>query len=388
VNAPPPVACSICHDRPADVQFPTPATSPTPGHFHPQECSDCHETLSVVPEFVFTHRNTPGNFGGTCLPCHEARRPLDHNVGKDCAQCHRDPTANWESSGASPHPDGNAQLTACTNCHESDRPGVTNLPAGTVQGHFSGNDCVNCHDPKSGTVTLFTFTHSVRGQAVTSCSGCHASQRPSGIVNSFDHSVAGTGDCAACHTQPGVTWAGASFSHSPAPSSCSGCHSGDRPGVVVNRFNHTVAGTGDCASCHRQPGVTWTGGIYNHSPTPSSCSSCHSGDRPTTVVNGFNHATSGTGDCAGCHRQPGVTWSGATFSHSPTPTTCLECHTDDRPPLEQSYPTSRGTFRHGQGKHRNFDCVRCHTQPGVSWGSSNPGGICNACHSGSGNVDD
>ncbi|HAR41545.1 MAG TPA: hypothetical protein DCS07_02765 [Bdellovibrionales bacterium] len=281
VNANPIVACTRCHKRPESVQFPIPATSPSPGHFDSQACSECHETLSVVPEFVFTHRNTPGNFGETCLPCHEARRPPNHNQGRDCAECHHDSKTEWASSGASPHPNSNAELTTCSRCHSS--------------------------------------------------------QRPSGIVN---------------------------------------------------RFNHSIGGTGDCAACHKQPGVTWSGGVYNHTPTPSSCSGCHSSDRPTAIVNGFNHATSGTGDCASCHRQPGIAWAGAIFPHSPMPTTCVGCHASDRPSLDQSYPTSRGNFRHGQGNHKNFDCVRCHSQPGVSWGSATPGNICNACHSGSGNVDD
>jgi nitrate/TMAO reductase-like tetraheme cytochrome c subunit len=103
---------------------------------------------------------------------------------------------------------------------------------------------------------------------------------------------------------------------------------------VHRRFDHAIAGTGDCKSCHAVQSATqrdWSGGSFSHSPAPTACIDCHLGIRPVGPAGTppFDHANGGTGDCVSCHRPKSATqtnWSGAGFSHSPTPATCNGCH--------------------------------------------------------------
>ena len=169
-----------------------------------------------------------------------------------------------------------------------------------------------------------------------SCAECHAAERPTAVVNGFSHDSGGSGDCASCHHSPGVRWSDGAFSHTPAPANCSGCHAGSRPTGLVGTppFDHAIAGTGDCKSCHAVQSATqrdWSGGSFSHSPAPTACIDCHLGIRPVGPAGTppFDHANGGTGDCVSCHRPKSATqtnWSGAGFSHSPTPATCNGCH--------------------------------------------------------------
>lgn len=102
-----------------------------------------------------------------------------------------------------------------------------------------------------------------------------------------------------------------SFSHAPTLTACASCHQSSRPLAAVGRhqFSHidpAYGGTGDCIDCHTVKnnwGVSWLGGQLAHDPQPSTCVSCHAGDRPTTLVGtpAFNHSLNGKGDCVSCH---------------------------------------------------------------------------------------
>ena len=391
-HVPVPESCAVCHEkkRPVDVSLPPPNSGSAP-HFPERDCSECHRPRAEkgLP-FIFDHRNSAGKVIASCLPCHEAaRKTEDHFPEKDCMGCHLDPSKPWKLSIGSPHPANDPAPQSCSSCHTGWRPAD----------HYGEQDCIGCHKPASTTVTAFLFDHAASGASIRTCLPCHESDRPSLLVNDhFLHSVGGSGDCANCHTRPGEQWAGGLFSHEPAPASCAECHSSKRPTAVVNRFDHTASGA-DCSNCHKRPGFTWSEATYGHSPKPTQCVNCHSTDRPASVVNGFDHARVQAADCAGCHQQPGITWSGGSYSHQPAPTACSACHASDRPAARVGttnfshtdqgcggYRDSGGRWHGCHGQYHSYaDCFRCHTgAPGVSWSIPDTGVIdhsCGECHS-------
>src|SRR5205823_674292 len=103
------------------------------------------------------------------------------------------------------------------------------------------------------------------------------------------------------------------------------CHAGERPAstaswtsatytnapfdYVTNSHNVAHGDGQDCAVCHRDTSK-WVGGAFAHGPTTVSgttCVACHTTQRPTAPValgdgGTFDHATSGSGDCFGCHQ--------------------------------------------------------------------------------------
>ncbi|MBX7099987.1 MAG: hypothetical protein K1X89_19895 [Myxococcaceae bacterium] len=184
----------------------------------------------------------------------------------------------------------------------------------------------------------------------TSCVDCHANSRPTGVVSTglpagltFDHGAPNAvGDCAGCHAKsavaPFTSWSGGTF-HPPgsaAPSTCLPCHAGERPTSTTGWLKTDYAkapfdygtnaqgeehGAGlDCVTCHANPGTgqwgngqNWAGGKFEHTPTSragTTCLSCHTTQRPDLVLGaaqantavGFDHALNGTGDCFGCHQ--------------------------------------------------------------------------------------
>lgn len=389
--------CVTCHE----LDRPPPAIDAASGaevvHGGGEDCGGCHVAggTSWRAFTAFNHAPTPS----ACGDCHASARPAGivngmlhtfPNVG-DCADCHAG-TAGITWSGATfghdPVP------TTCDACHAADRP--TTVVNGFSHAAGGSGDCAACHSSPGVRWSDGFFSHS---PAPATCAGCHAGARPVGLVGDppFDHAQGGTGDCKSCHAPPGATqtdWSGGSFSHNPAPATCSGCHLGDRPVGPAGTppFDHANAGTGDCVACHRLPDATqvdWSGGSFSHSPAPASCSGCHAGDRPTGPVGtpAFDHAIAGTGDCKSCHAPPGATqtdWSGGNFSHSPAPSTCIDCHLADRP----VGPTTGG-FDHALGG--TGDCAACHVEPGVRWSGAvagfdhatlAPTTRCDSCHAG------
>jgi hypothetical protein len=305
----------------------------------------------------------------SCVQCHDLDRPapvidtltnapIIHGGGQDCGQCHTAGGASWRiftTFSHSPTP------ASCLDCHSTIRP------AGLVNDHMLHSypgvgDCVACHAAGAGVSwTTATFVH--EPTAVT-CAECHTAQRPTTVINGFSHDAGGTGDCSACHHSPGIAWNDGFFSHSPTPAKCSTCHAGTRPAGPVGTppFDHSIAGTGDCKSCHQPYSASktdWTGGSFSHSPAPTSCIDCHLGIRPVgpSGTSAFDHANGGTGDCVSCHVPKSSTqtdWSGGTFSHSPAPASCTDCHAGDRP----TGPVGSPAFDHaiaGMG-----DCKSCH----------------------------
>ncbi len=323
--------CIICHAG----AFSKPANY-TGGVFHnsltaatlaqPTTCSECHATTDMPigfigptdstrtpagPEMkhnavVWQKNITSGVFAATATPM----------VANDCVVCHQVPTASPGS--------GNGW----------------NIPPAAIS---------------AGAVAYY---HASLGNSSVaqpaSCLDCHANSRPvtpvTGTLSNFDHSatIAGMGDCNACHATPTsvaqVTalkpWSGGVF-HSVAINatltSCNSCHNSQRPtaatfttsGGVTTAFTAYNAavkpfdlashgGALDCKVCHT-PGTytgaaSWAGGAFDHlaantAGTLTSCSNCHTTQRPAGTVGpnalinyAFNHTLNGSGDCIACHR--------------------------------------------------------------------------------------
>src|SRR5262249_40066226 len=81
-----------------------------------------------------------------------------------------------------------------------------------------------------------------------------------------------------------------------APSSCIDCHANTRPSTVLTstgaalppgvQFDHAASvALADCVSCHASSS-SWTGGKFHlqGGSAPSSCASCHEGERPTSAA--------------------------------------------------------------------------------------------------------
>lgn len=383
-HTPNPASCNDCHanKRPVGLVGTPPFDHASGGS---GDCVSCHKQPGVVWSGAkYDHTPTPTS----CNDCHAGKRPVglvgsppfDHASGGsgDCVSCHKQPGVLWSGASFSHKP----APASCNNCHEAKRPvGLIGTPP--FDHAIAGKgDCVSCHKQPGVTWSGASFSHS--NPVPTTCIGCHLSKRPSAVVNGFDHSVSGTGDCVTCHKQPGVSWAATTYTHNPVPATCANCHSADRPATLINRFSHTVAGQGDCKSCHNKPGVAWTGGTYSHNPAPTQCSVCHTSNRPTGAAGTppFNHATAGMGDCSSCHKSFAA-WSGAKYDHTPVPTTCIGCHLSKRP-VGPVGPVGTPPFDHANGG--TGDCVSCHKKPGVSWTggsfSHTPAPTaCSTCHS-------
>jgi hypothetical protein len=207
------------------------------------------------------------------------------------------------------------------------------------------------------------------------CIDCHRQDRPTQVIREFDHNhPAGQGDCATCHqAHIGGLWSDGIYEHTPSPSTCFSCHETRRPTGPVGSppYYHLYQyGTGDCVYCHLQPGDSWnytpSGEIYSHSPQPSNCIQCHLISRPIGLLteSSFNHDPLGLGDCLPCHSSSSQTrlWSGGFFQHPPSLTSCLGCHTADRPPFA-IYPDNGGFVMDHYGSR---DCAECHKPMGGS----------------------
>jgi hypothetical protein len=305
------------------------------------------------------------NYTGTTISSIQSQNQIAHmqmnhstsqlstNTLSECSICHSNASSGVYFPGlfhASITAAGIAQPTACADCH-----GTQTLPIGFVgpidttrvtpqtaemkhnavvwsqtSGVWSATstpiltmDCATCHKNPGTSWSGGNFHSSLGNNQPSSCIDCHANSRPNGSVmasgatTSFDHSDAGLGDCISCHTSY-VAWAPGKFHlSSGAQSSCLSCHASERPTSTsgftaydnVNKpFDVTThGGSLDCITCHSGTNqyvskANWGTGNYSHVQTLSSCISCHSSQRPTTVVNGFNHSLSGTGDCFGCHK--------------------------------------------------------------------------------------
>lgn len=352
--------CVSCHASvPANIgrSWQTTSFSHSPV---PTACATCHlsdNNYVAIQNSIKNQMNHSQAGLPDCVSCHKGAAQSN---GFSSWMAEAVVNKNWAARGSLGVLHANLASTPlnCKNCHLNEVPGGPqgsvglnhNLtPWGGLFDHSANGgdgDCVTCHTSLPNNIGLDwsggTYSHS---PTPATCVGCHTSaQRPTGPVGSpaFDHSMGGTGDCKSCHSGSiGLSWEGGYFSHSPTPASCNSCHSNDplyvnKKSTITNQMNHTVTGLPDCASCHASAAAaggwaasSWTveakantdssdlpsKGVFhsNYASIPSTCQLCHSNERPTIVLAGFDHSKSGTGDCVGCHASAanvGLTWSG------------------------------------------------------------------------------
>lgn len=291
--------------------------------------------------------------------------PMRHTVAiaaRPCAECH----VNAEISGFYPGQLHTSlftldveQPTTCAECHQTSAPtgfvgplDSKRVPQTGAMKHDArelatgaplvSQDCSACHvAPSKAAGATWTTRARFHGNVQpTSCLDCHANTRP-GVITSgdaglpakvvIDHGAAiWLGDCNSCHTTGFTSWTGGRFHSSGAttPTTCLPCHAGERPTSLseldggfkgppfdfgTNAQGITHGAGQDCAVCHART-QDWTGGNFMHgsnSLSARTCVACHSTQRPTTIVSGFDHSLLGTGDCLGCHQaSTPLTWAG------------------------------------------------------------------------------
>ena len=301
-----------------------------------------------------------------CKVCHEKNRPVTtppHGEGNDCKSCHN--TTAWKG-GTSSFDHSTVTNQACSNCHEKDRPITTPV-------HGGGADCKTCH--VAGTTWLTGVGANNHTPEPATCNACHG---PAGIKNDFPtkHIAVNGKDCKACHQASVgvyVDWKGGFFNHSPEPDTCATCHN-DAGAHDSFPATHIATQGFDCKSCHQNSVgrfVDWKGGIFNHSPTPNACATCHADG---AVKDSFpaNHTVPTNGlDCRSCHGASITSgfadWKNGQFSHSPQPAVCATCHGDGK--VKDSFPT-------GHIATQGFDCKSCHQSTLTNY-TSWAGGIFN-----------
>lgn len=277
--------CALCHSGATEGNY-------LPGEFHtslaaanmaqPTSCSDCHNISAVRPT-------------GFVGPVDAARTPPSPAMKHDAVA--------WIKNTAG------------------------NYVAGTTP--VINSDCATCHK-QPGTAWKNTVYHQSLVAAglsqPSSCLDCHANSRPVGPVplnpapgsTQFDHSnLGGNGDCITCHTSQ-TSWQGGLFhAANSKPASCISCHESSRPNSTTGFIGWNantpfdIATHGkpfDCVTCHSATTqftakTNWNGGFFTHTTSLTTCVSCHTSQRPTMIVSGFDHSKSGTGDCIGCHKQ-------------------------------------------------------------------------------------
>lgn len=286
------------------------------------------------------------------------------------------PTASSSISSNAAFSFDHAGITSgCTACHGLGARFASLPPTGHVA--IGTSDCSSCH---TTTTWVSGANPHVAGAAIpSSCLTCHQHNIPSGPQGTpallgdltpsgglFDHSGnGGNGDCVTCHTSVaanvGVTFAGGIFPHSPMPGACLGCHTASqRPTGPVgsSNFDHVAAGaTGDCVACHNNPanvGKTWVAGTFSHTPTPSACANCHGADAAfiaiqKTVLNQMDHAFAGLPDCSSCHLKTAVTNGFTSF------------HVEAIANATSTDLTAKGIFHSGFGAASPPTCFLCHT---------------------------
>ena len=417
--------CFNCHghEQPLTDMLHVSLTSGTPSlpdggmayAYDSVSCLQCHASGDRVP---YDHTGITAS----CASCHASDAPfvalpvagvgLDGGafthppVGtNDCGACHT--TTTWLGAGNAPTDlihDAAQDITVAALVPSYAGTSISRLTPQTETLSMSMNHqttdlaagilggCANCHDTSTGTYFPGAL-HSSLANSVpvlaqpALCMDCHASSMPLGFVGPTD------------------------LARSPA----SGAMKHDA--VVWNSAGptKTSAVPYDCAVCHQPPSkaltATWamnaagtTPALFHASltaagqPQPTSCLDCHANSRPNAILTSsnssmapnlaFDHgAGPALGDCASCHVNQAATatqwtsWSQAKFhlAGSSNPTTCLPCHTGERPVSNagwvsttyQNSPFDYGTnasgITHGDGQ----DCAACHRGPGTGvWGST------------------
>lgn len=291
-------------------------------------CSNCHEGAASGVYYPGLMHSSLVNLGvpqpTRCLDCHGQSSPTGFVGDTDST---RSPPSGGMKHDAVTWVNGAPTTTKllnvdCSVCHQAPNDQV----AASWKFEFGRLD--------AGALVHASLTAAGLPQP-ESCLDCHANSRPTGVVTSgsltFDHRTA-MGACGDCHKST-ERWSGGQYhvTGSATPNTCLPCHETERPtsttgwsgNYAATPFDYTGnpalgsthGADQDCASCHKGPGTgqwgstpNWQKGDFDHGPNsiaPNTCIGCHSTQRPDLLSPpadaGFDHASSGTGDCSGCH---------------------------------------------------------------------------------------
>ena len=369
-------------------------------------CENCHTAagwrpIRAVPEFDHNKTNYPlrgMHEKVQCVACHV--KPVFKNVGKNCADCHKQSDVHRGQMGSNCEQCHTVQgwsiapqqvkdhqnrfpllgahsavqcedchkqaasgvffglSTQCQSCHLKDWQNTTNPPHAQDPADFPPSGCQNCHKTfDSWLGASFTGNHAAppinfpltAGHANVPCQQCH-------VNNNYHLQIAAT-DCgnAGCHL---TTWqqtnnpphasAGPTF----AAANCSQCH--NTASWTTATFNHAVTGfpltnahaTVACTQCH-------VNNNYNLQIAPTDCGNagCHltTWQQTNNPVHSTAGSAFGAANCSQCHDT--ITWTDmTTFNHAVTgftltgahvTTPCTQCHVNNNYTL-QIAPTDCG----------------------------------------------
>jgi hypothetical protein len=138
------------------------------GHHADAACDGCHPASAPL-----------GPVPSACTDCHEPDRPENHNEGIDCGICHTPfgwgdivvdhdffpLTSAHELTCERCHVNGTYEGLdpACASCHEDDRPA----------NHYPGQDCGTCHEPTRWEDATYDHTFPVPHEGADQCDECH-----------------------------------------------------------------------------------------------------------------------------------------------------------------------------------------------------------------------
>lgn len=341
-----------------------------------QGCADCHSERDWRPDqTIADHNRTRFPLVGShaaiaCYRCH-AGADVGQFIGTDveCISCHGSELVTATASGQAPDHMAQGWTSNCDECHipTTWSGGGFNHPGFNLTGAHKVAACASCH------------VGGVYSGLPTDCFTCHTAEysaAPDHVADSYPLT------CESCHGTS--TWQGALFNHAAAGIStgCNACHASDFAATTAPDHNAMGLSTA-CESCHQTH--MWVPSTFAHAGISTDCASCHIADYNATTDP--NHIAEGfSTSCEDCHGST-TTWQGASFNHTGIVDNCVTCHisdynaTTDPDHLAAMFPTSceschtsttnwyGAVFDHQfpitSGKHKNFDCVECHTNPGT-----------------------
>ncbi len=348
----------------------------------PTSCNECHSEIAW-DSVTFDHALVSGGFELLgrhqeieCTSCHDDVNgaPLFEGANQDeCFTCHVDDYERQHGGTGIP--------TACLNCHTNEGWGVVDFDHAAVSGGFdllgvhAVLACSYCHDIDNGSQPLWQPADE------NDCVSCHRSD--------YDAQHAGSGtplSCGDCHTVDGP-WSNVTFDHAQVSGgfaligahtqlACLACHRPDGSPIFITKNE------ANCVLCHRADYDIQHAG----SGIPMTCTDCHSVDGPWSDVS-FDHAQASGGfmlmgrhqmiPCTSCHdavtfeprhnpagHEDCITCHQSDYDSrhqgSGTPTTCLDCHTNEGWGVSDFDHAAVSQGFDLVGAHLQLGCSNCH----------------------------
>ena len=308
-------------------------------------------------------------FGASFMNVSTAQRrtgPFSHasasHVKINCAQCHKNPTANWVTARGYPDVADYPGHTSCVGCHRSD--------------FFEGNRpaiCAECHtNPGPRGASRFPFPVRTRSGEFTTIFPHDVHQN---LIASNDRHK----DIAVAHFV-NANFSPADDQKPPVFNNCSICHQtaatlpkfGPRNLPLLKPLADSVAETfvpnagffkgspnshASCFTCHYQ----------NQKPVRTDCAGCHSLAKPYIETNTlaryslkFNHLSTNHAnkDCTTCHVRITQNTDLKTMTNADVPIQTCSTSSCHGPAIAEEIGKREAAFA---AKQPVFQCSYCHT---------------------------